>query len=163
MASQEHDRALQRLEAALVEQNRLGERFDAAIGTSTESGAYARLRDAADQVTARKAWANWVDDEGYRGLNAGPFELLSESRGNSHPERPGRLRTMTSTERHRGAARTARRRGEINRAYGDRRVGQTIKARRELAAHRVGGRAWLNGREVGGADPRYMHLEASHD
>jgi len=51
----------------------------------------------------------------------------------------------------------------MNRAGGDRRVGQTIKARRKLATHRVGGRAWLNGREVGGADPRYTHLEASHD
>ena len=80
MASHQHDRALQRLEAGLVEQNRLGERFDAAIGTSTEFGAYVRLRAAADQVTARQAWVNWVDDEGYRGLNAGPFELLAESR-----------------------------------------------------------------------------------
>jgi hypothetical protein len=80
MASQEHDRALQRLEAALVEQNRLGERFDAAIGTSTEFGAYVRVSAAADQVRAREAWINWVDDEGYRGLNAGPFELLAESR-----------------------------------------------------------------------------------
>ena len=26
-----------------------------------------------------------------------------------------------------------------------------------------GGRAWLNSREVGAADPRYTHLEASHD
>ena len=40
---------------------------------------------------------------------------------------------MTSTERQRTAARAARRRGEMNRAGGDRRVGQTIKARRELA------------------------------
>jgi hypothetical protein len=80
MASREHDRAVQRLEAALVEQNRLGERFGAAIGTSTEIGAYVRLRAAGDQVTAREAWLNWVDDEGYRGLNAGPFELLAESR-----------------------------------------------------------------------------------
>jgi hypothetical protein len=83
MASQEHDRALQRLEVALVEQTRLGERFDAAIGTSSEFGAYVRLRAAADQVTARQAWVNWVDDEGYRGLNAGPFELLAESRETS--------------------------------------------------------------------------------
>ena len=60
--------------------NRLGERFDAAVGTSTEFGAYVRLRAAGDQVTAREAWVNWVDDEGYRGLNAGPFELLAESR-----------------------------------------------------------------------------------
>ena len=80
MASEEHDRALQRLEAALAEQHRLGERFDAAIGMSTEFGAYVRLRDAGDQVTAREAWLNWVDDEGFRGLNAGPFELLAESR-----------------------------------------------------------------------------------
>ena len=58
----------------------LGERFDAAVGTSTEFGAYVRLRGAGDQVTAREAWLNWVDDEGYRGLNAGPFELLAESR-----------------------------------------------------------------------------------
>ena len=80
MASAERDRAAQRLEAALVEQDRLGERFDAAVGTSTEFGAYVRLRGAGDQVTAREAWLNWVDDESYRGLNAGPFELLAESR-----------------------------------------------------------------------------------
>jgi hypothetical protein len=80
IASKERDRASQRLEAALVEQNRLGERFDAAVGTSTEFGAYLRLRGAGDQVRAREAWLNWVDDEGYRGLNAGPFELLAESR-----------------------------------------------------------------------------------
>jgi hypothetical protein len=80
IASKERDRASQRLEAALVEQNRLGERFDAAVGTSTEFGAYLRLRGAGDQVRAREAWLSWVDDEGYRGLNAGPFELLAESR-----------------------------------------------------------------------------------
>jgi hypothetical protein len=57
---------------------------------------------------------------------------------------------MTSTEQH-------------HRADGDRRVGQIIKATRELATDRVCGRVWLNGREVGGADPRYIHLEASHD
>jgi hypothetical protein len=51
----------------------------------------------------------------------------------------------------------------MHRAEGDRRVGQIIKARRELATRRGGGRAWLNGREAGGADPRYTHLEASHD
>jgi hypothetical protein len=80
MASEERDRAVQGLEAALVEEDRLGERFVAAAGTSTEFGAYVRLRDAGDQVRAREAWLNWVDDEGYRGLNAGPFELLAESR-----------------------------------------------------------------------------------
>ena len=80
MASEERDRAGQRLEAALVEQDRLGERFDAAAGTSTEFGAFVRLRAAGDQVRARDAWVKWVDDEGYRGLNAGPSELLAESR-----------------------------------------------------------------------------------
>jgi hypothetical protein len=80
MASQERDRAVRRLEAALVEQDRLGERFDAAVGRSTEFGAYVRLRAAGDQVRAREAWLRWVDDEGYRGLNAGPFELLAERR-----------------------------------------------------------------------------------
>ena len=80
MASEERDRAVQRLEAALVEQDRLGERFDAAVGTSTEFGAYVRLRAAGEQVRAREAWVDWVDDESYRGLNAGPFELLAERR-----------------------------------------------------------------------------------
>jgi hypothetical protein len=81
MASQEHASATRRLSAALVEKHRLRERYDAAIGTSTEFGAYVRLRAAGDQVAAREAWLSWVDDEGYRGLNAGPFELLAEGRG----------------------------------------------------------------------------------
>ena len=68
---------------------------------------------------------------------------------------------MTSTERHRTATGAARRRGELHHADGDRRVGQIINARRQLATHRVGGRAWLNGREVGGAEPRYMQLRVS--
>jgi hypothetical protein len=69
---------------------------------------------------------------------------------------------MTSNERHRAAEGAARRRGGLHRADGDRRVGQAIKARDDLATRGVG-RAWLNGREVGGTDPRYTHLEASHD
>jgi hypothetical protein len=78
MASQEHAGAVERLEVALVEQDRLRERFDAAVGTSTEFGAYVRLQAAGDQVIARQAWLSWVDDEGFRGLNAGPFEVLAE-------------------------------------------------------------------------------------
>jgi hypothetical protein len=69
---------------------------------------------------------------------------------------------MTSNERHRASEGAARRRGGLHRADGDRRVGQAIKARHDLATRGVG-RAWLNGREVGGADPRYRHLDASHD
>ena len=79
MTREGHDRAVQSLNAALVEQDRLSERYDAASGTSTELGAYVRLRAAGDQVAARGAWLSWIDDEGYRGLNAGPFELLAES------------------------------------------------------------------------------------
>ena len=77
--SEAHDSAVQRLEAVVAEQDRLNQRYDAAIGTSTELRAYAGLRAAGDQVAARKAWLHWLDDEGYRGLNAGPFELLAES------------------------------------------------------------------------------------
>jgi hypothetical protein len=80
MAIAEHDRAVRQLETAVVEQDRLGERFDVAVGTSSELGAYVRLRAAGDRVRAREAWVHWVDDEGYRGLNAGPFELLAEER-----------------------------------------------------------------------------------
>ena len=78
MESQQRDSAAQRLQAALVEQDRVRGLFNAAIGTSTEFGAYVRLRTAGQQVRAREAWVHWVDDEGYRGLNAGPFELLAE-------------------------------------------------------------------------------------
>jgi len=28
---------------------------------------------------------------------------------------------------------------------------------------RTTGRAWINGREVGGTDPRFQHLAATHD
>jgi hypothetical protein len=72
-----HDSAAQRLEEALLEQDRLGTSFDAAIGTSTEFGAYVRLQRAGEQVAARQAWLNWVDNESYHGLNAGPFELAT--------------------------------------------------------------------------------------
>lgn len=74
----QHDSAVKRLEAVLVEQERLSRRYDAAVGTSTEPSARIRLRATGDRVAAREAWLHWVDDDGYRGLNAGPFELLAE-------------------------------------------------------------------------------------
>lgn len=74
----EHDSAVERLDAALVEQDRLSARLDAAAGTSTELTAYTRLRAAGDRVAARQAWVRWVDDNAYRGVNAGPFELLAD-------------------------------------------------------------------------------------
>lgn len=128
-ANQQHDSAVQRLDAALVEQDRMGERFDASVGTSTELGAYARLQAAGERVKAREAWVTWLDDESYRGINAGPFELRAE--------------TKTTT-----AHDPARR---------------TIEGRRAVPRPGVGGRVWLNGREAGGIDPRYTHLEPSHD
>jgi len=73
-----HDSAVRRLDDALLEQDRLGISFDAAIGTSSEFGAYVRLKRAGEQVAARQAWLNWVDNESYRGINAGPFELATE-------------------------------------------------------------------------------------
>ena len=80
MASAQHDDAMQRLEAGLREHDRLGDRYAAAIGTSSEIGAYERLRAAGARVAAHETWLHWVDDESYRGLNAGPFELLAETR-----------------------------------------------------------------------------------
>lgn len=76
--SEEHDCALERLSAALDEQGRLTDSYEAAIGTSAELSANARLRAAGEQVRARDAWLKWVDDDGYRGLNAGPFDLRRE-------------------------------------------------------------------------------------
>ena len=89
MTSEDHDSAVRRLEAALGEQHRLRQRYDAAVGMASELDAYVRLRAAGDQVAARQAWLRWIDDERYRGLNAGPFELLAESRaarGSRGPE-----------------------------------------------------------------------------
>ena len=43
----------------------------------------------------------------------------------------------------------------------DPRLPRAIEARKRL--ERPTGRVWLNGREVGGADPRYAHLSRSHD
>ena len=72
---QEHDSAVERLEEALLEQDRLSDRLDAAVGTSQELTAYMQLQAAGSEVAARQAWVHWVDDEAYRGLNAGAFEL----------------------------------------------------------------------------------------
>jgi hypothetical protein len=67
---------------------------------------------------------------------------------------------MTRAEQ-RAAAGAARRR-DLHHADGDCRVGRAIDARRALTNPR-GGRAWINGREVGDAGPRYIHLSESHD
>jgi hypothetical protein len=72
---QERDSAVERLEDALLEQDRLSDRLDAAVGTSAEGTAYTQLRVAGTHVAARQAWVRWVDDSAYRGLSAGAFEF----------------------------------------------------------------------------------------
>ena len=77
----EHDRAERRLGAALAEQRRSRERYDVAVGRSAHLHAAVGLHAADQDVAARDAWLRWVDDDRYRGLNAGPFELLAEGSG----------------------------------------------------------------------------------
>lgn len=67
MTGNEHDSALRRLEEAIEQQDRSRARYAAAIGTSSELGAYTALRVAGEQVSARGAWLSWVDDEHDRG------------------------------------------------------------------------------------------------
>jgi hypothetical protein len=64
MTRHARNEAVQRLDAALVEQDRLGERYQSAIGTSTEFGAYVWLRAASDEVAARETWLQAIDDQG---------------------------------------------------------------------------------------------------
>jgi hypothetical protein len=62
MTGSEHDSAVQRLEVAMEAQDRSRARYANAIGTSAELGAYIALRAAREQVSARSAWLEWVDD-----------------------------------------------------------------------------------------------------
>lgn len=45
----------------------------------------------------------------------------------------------------------------------EQRMSRTVQARRRLVPPRGGGRAWINGREVGGTDPRFAHLSSGSD
>jgi hypothetical protein len=85
--SAERDSAVRRLNAALAEHDRSADSYDAAIGTSSELGAWVRLCGAREHVTARDAWLSWIDDDGYRGLHAGPFLLRTENL-RTEPVRP---------------------------------------------------------------------------
>jgi hypothetical protein len=58
--------------------------------------------------------------------------------------------------------RTAPRRGELHRGDRDSRLAQAIEARRRMSPRPLG-RAWINGREVGGRDARFAHLEGSYE
>jgi hypothetical protein len=77
----EHDRAKRRLGAAIAEQHRSSDRYDAAVGGSARLLAAVAVHAADQEVAARDAWLRWVADDDYRGLNAGPFELLAEDSG----------------------------------------------------------------------------------
>ena len=79
--AQEHDRAEQRLSVALAEQRRSRERYDTAVAGSPLLLAAVGLHAADQEVAARDAWLRWVDDDGYRGLDAGPFELRAGDAG----------------------------------------------------------------------------------
>jgi hypothetical protein len=48
-------------------------------------------------------------------------------------------------------------------SHRDQRMSRVIQARRRLSSPRGGGRAWINGREVGGPDSRYAHLACIYD
>ena len=73
--AQEHACAERRLRTALAEQRRSSDRYDAAVGGSARLLAAIGLHAADEEVAARDAWMRWVEDDGYHGLNAGPFEL----------------------------------------------------------------------------------------
>lgn len=81
LLGQEHDRAERRLGSALAEQRRASDRHDAAVGRSARRHAAIGLHAADQKVAARDAWLKWVNDGGYRGLNAGPFELRAGESG----------------------------------------------------------------------------------
>ena len=76
--SEAHDGAVRRLRAAIAEQDRLTYLHEAAVGSSAEASTDSARRGAAEHVMARDAWLRWVDDDNYRGLNAGPFALRRE-------------------------------------------------------------------------------------
>jgi hypothetical protein len=63
MTDSAHDHAVRRLEDGLREQDRFGDSYAAAIGTSSEIGAYERLRAAGVRVAAHETYLHWVDEE----------------------------------------------------------------------------------------------------
>ena len=67
MASEARTNAIRRLDDALIEEDRLGDLYNAAIGTSSEFGAHARLQHGSAEVAAREAWLKSVDDDGRGG------------------------------------------------------------------------------------------------
>ena len=62
-SSSERDRAERRLGAALVEQQRSSDRYDAAVGGSARLLAAVGLYAADQEVAARDAWLRWLAED----------------------------------------------------------------------------------------------------
>ena len=90
MRADSRDEAAQRLEKALLEEGRLGGRFRASIGTTSEFGAYARLRGGRKDVAARRAWLNRVDEDTATTARA---KMLTSTTRDAHDDAVVRLET----------------------------------------------------------------------
>lgn len=55
--------AREKLATAFAERDRARERYEAAVGTSCELGAYMRLRQAGQHVSACDKWLRWAESE----------------------------------------------------------------------------------------------------
>jgi hypothetical protein len=55
--------ARDRLAAAFEDRDRARARYEAAVGTSCELGAYMRLRQASQHVAACDKWLRWAESE----------------------------------------------------------------------------------------------------
>ena len=64
-AGGEHERAVERLDAAVKEQGRARDERDGATGTPKDVDADASLRAADELVLARERWLTSVDDHDY--------------------------------------------------------------------------------------------------
>jgi hypothetical protein len=62
-ASDERERAREKLEGAFAERDRCRHRYESSIGTSSELSAYMRLRQASEQVSACHKWLRWAESD----------------------------------------------------------------------------------------------------
>jgi hypothetical protein len=61
----ERERARVRLEDAFAKRDRCRRRYEERMGTSCELGAYLRLRQASEHVSACDKWLRWVESDNY--------------------------------------------------------------------------------------------------
>ena len=155
MTADSRDEAAHRLERALVEEDRLDGRFRASIGTTSEFGAYARLRGGRKDVAARRAWLTRVDEDTATTARA---KMLTSATRDAHDDAVERLKTAfveqtRSGGRYRSALGTTDELGAYVQLQG---------ASDEVAARQAwldevdldlddGDRVVVNGREIGGA------------